>query len=161
MIIEHPELIAKHGQKLLNDDVEKLKKDRRMDYYSAMKTHVTTSKYLQEELVWHEKKLTINLRSKFPSVCLNGKMYSLNAIWKYWKGGEEKNIKCELCNLDETEDVYHVMYMCPHYRNPRINYLREYPAGNREEFMKTLYQEDNEMYRKFYKFWCVAVRVMV
>ena len=153
------ELIANYCQKLLNDDVEKLKKDRRLNYYSEMKTHVTTSKYLLEELTWQEKKLTINLRSNFPSICLNGKRYSLNAIWKYWKGGEEHNVKCELCNLDETEDVYHVMYRCPHYLNPRNNYLREYPAGNYEDLMKILYQDDNEMYRKFYKFWCVAMKI--
>ena len=151
-------IITKYSQNSVNEDVKRMLEDNRLKYYKDAKTHITISNYLQD-LTWQEVKLIINLRSNFPSVSINNKRFSLNAIWQYWQSGEERSYTCDLCNLKEIEDVYHIMFRCPHYKTPRNCKLKKYDVNSYKEYMTILYKDDVEMWQNFYTFWCEASRI--
>ena len=155
------EIVSRYCQNLVNRDVEEMQKDAILTYYNMAKTHITTSKYLQENITWQEKKLLMSLRSNFPSIAVNNKRVSLNAIWMYWKNPKECTPLCELCNLNELEDVFHVMIRCPHYKSPRNYHLKNYKStvDSKHDLLLIVYKDDANMWNNFYKFWCEAFKI--
>lgn len=68
---------------------------------------------------------------------------------------------CEICNLNETENVHHVFCRCPHYKNVRNRLSKEIGYNlsdmNQEDFYKVLFNVECKPY--FIEMLCNAWKI--
>ena len=107
----------------IDRDVMSMLKSQSFTQYNKIKLFATKSEFYNCELNWETTKLIQQLRTGVPHLKFNGKSIILNSMWKRWSSKVPKNINCELCGKSE-ENLYHVMFICVHYKPPRLKYLK-------------------------------------
>ncbi|CAG7728304.1 unnamed protein product [Allacma fusca] len=152
-------IIGKYGQKLIDADVRDMLESQSLTHYRILKRDVNISQIYLANIQWNAVKLLQNLRTGFPYICVKGKSLNLRGMWLYWKGSE-KSPNCELCNLDEPEDLFHVMFKCHHYKSPRRRFLPNLEKVTREDFIIQLFSPkvQKEELMNYYYFWCEVQR---
>ncbi|CAG7826871.1 unnamed protein product [Allacma fusca] len=155
-------ILGECKQNLINKDVESLVNSYAMPHYRHIKLDINVSDFYQFGLKWNVVKLIQNLRTGMPYVCIKGTNLKLKGIWNYWKGSDNSPI-CDACNLNNEEDIYHVMVECPLYKVYRKQLLPEMvqEATNRKDYITLLFHQklSYEQYMNIYYFWCGVRKV--
>jgi len=162
-------MVARFCQSTLMKDIEDMRSDYRFSEYSKIKTKVGPSEYIEGDVKDDVKKFLLSVRSTFPRIIINGKSVNLNAVWKIWKTNKErKPTECLLCNLNEDEDILHIMLRCPQYKYIRLAHLTNVELGgtivtgyekSNEYGVKIIYSNRQETWAKLYSFWTYAVKL--
>ena len=156
--------LGKVKQLLIDKDVSSMLNSTTFHHYKTIKLHATQSQFFNVGLNWEATRLIQQLRAGIPHIKINGKSIILNSMWKIWTSKTFKTTKCELCGK-EDEDIYHIMFSCPHYKAPRIKYLSKHTQiiQDKSEFPTKLFMHDHDKiyFTNLYYFWCEAIKTRI
>ena len=93
-------------------DIVRMRESKLFWQYSSNKTHVKFENYLNDDYSWKIKQIILQLKLGISHLTYNGKKIRANVLEYMYKYVESD--KCKLCGR-EVEDVFHMMYNCPHY----------------------------------------------
>jgi len=96
--------------------IQESKNSRSVSMYKEIKLFWGTEKFMLENKPWYLKSLGIQLRLNYPRIRIGQKYLLLNGLNKMYDNGKES--KCLLCYMG-TEDLQHVLFECPQYRDLR------------------------------------------
>jgi hypothetical protein len=115
---------------------------------------------LDEKCTWKVKQLILQIKLGISHLTFKGKVIRTKRLeYFYGKVGDDK---CDLCGREE-EDVFHIMFICPHYNAlrkrylpkecnietySRDNYLRYYQNLNREQILKIFHFFNNVCHQR-------------
>ena len=69
---------------------------------------------------------------------------------------KDKSKYCVSCDLNKTEDIYHVMFECDSYINARNKYLYKYIHSNtnKDNYIVVIFKDaDEKDYKNICNFW--------
>jgi len=147
-------IVASHRLQAINHLVETMC-SRQNDVYSKLKAKIGSEKYLNSNLNFSAKKLIFQIRINLNYVTHAGKSCKLN-------GSRSGNYSiCDIFNLQDNEDVYHVMYKCPHYSGGRFLFHRDIyrKTVNRDNYLLSIDWSNEKILSNIYKFWSYAMKV--
>jgi len=127
------------------------------DNYRNLKSSKRAEKYLNMPIPFKQKRLMFEFRTNLNYIVYN-KPWDLRGSRKYNFGN------CTICNTNDTEDVYHIFYVCPHYETPRLNLFNEIghikENVSRENFVVKAFKILNEsVIENICNFWNAAMRI--
>lgn len=143
--------LEKYKFRSVNDDVA-LMRDSKLTY-KLIKNNVFASKFLNSNHSISVKRLIVQLRLSLSCICIDKSVKLLGCRTRGYSN-------CDICNLSDIEDVFHVMFVCPHYNSPRKSYLHKYGNNfNRLNYILLFQQLDNSKINDIFKFWKTAIRI--
>lgn len=155
-MIEMDLMLVKAESESVSNDIVQMKRSKFFNVYCNTKTHVIREEYLEDHSSWQVKQLIMQLKLGIPHLTYKGKV--IRAKKQEFLYGKVSDEMCDLCGTDE-EDVFHIMFKCPHYRNLRSKYIssqcnNQYDKTNYLKCFLALEYEDTI---NIYHYFCAAL----
>ena len=104
----------------ISKDISDMRNSQFFNLYKQNKTHCLREEYLYDNYTWKAKQLILQLKLGLSHITFKGKVTKLRSLEKMYKNVEDD--KCILCG-NGAENVYHVIFVCIHYKPEREKYL--------------------------------------
>ena len=101
-------------------DISNMRDSNFFRLYNQNKTHCLNENYLYEDYIWKAKQLILQLKLGISCVTFKGKVTRIRYLEKLYNNIDDDT--CLLCGK-ETEDVFHIMFTCIHYKTERKMYI--------------------------------------
>jgi hypothetical protein len=135
----------------VNEDVELMRNSKLP--YKMIKSNVFADAYLNSKNSLSVKRLLVQLKSCLSYICIDKSVKLLGCRPQGYQN-------CDICNSKDLEDVYHVMFMCPHYKSPRKFYITKYGTNfTRDNYILIFKALDNSKINDIFKFWKTVIRI--
>lgn len=147
------------NSELQSADIELMKSSSHSLFglYCNNKTHVLPEAYLNADLCMPNKQLKLQLKTKVPHICHEGKVARPNAMQAIY--GKISSSTCSICEFG-TEDSYHILYECHAYRTERLHYLSQFlqPTPDRLIYLKDFNNMTMDKCKNLFAFFSASLK---
>jgi hypothetical protein len=129
--------------------------------YSENKTHICEESYLNDDTSWSAKQLIMQLKLGVSHLTWQGKSIRIKEVEHFYK--KQENDTCENCESGETEDIFHIIYECNRYTEPRSELTKALPRisefAERNVYLKIFNHLKTEAVRSIQRFFSRALKL--
>jgi hypothetical protein len=105
-----------------SNDIQRMNSSTSMPLYRYLRTHVTRDDFLNYTIRWTMVRLFVQLRSNLSQFSSgNKKVIRLNELQHFYDPSVSP--ECNCCSLETTENLFHVLFVCPNYTYGRNELL--------------------------------------
>jgi hypothetical protein len=122
--IEISQAVRRFVESSVEADITCLSQSRLFHSYRDLKTHCNVAPFLNFNVPWFMIRLIVQLRVGLPQFsCKNKttKLAMMDLVYDLVSDG-----KCNQCDLNEDQTLFHVIFMCPKFHSLRASLLAKY-----------------------------------
>jgi len=132
-------------------DIVRMQSSSTMPEYQTIRTHVTRQKFLNYNYYFGAIRLIVQMRANMGQLTVGTCTLKLNILSNFYD--KSINAECHCCNLNLTEDLLHVMFICPRYLLLRRKFLGDYDLPvNLNQFLQFFSNISEEKMKNVYNY---------
>jgi hypothetical protein len=118
--------VEKMYKQLVSVDIERMNNSSKMPFCKNARTHCRIDNIMNENVNWNYIALLVQLKVNMSRFSTKNSTVKLNGFNSYFDPfSYDTSSFCNLCSLNNIEDIFHILFICPAYEQIRNHYLSD------------------------------------